>query len=65
MRIDEKKLFIQLAKKNWNICNLADTLGVCPQTIEAIKKRKSPRPSTIGKIAKALDCEPEDLLEME
>ena len=65
MRIDEKKLFIQLAKKNWDLCNLADAMGVCPQNIIAIKKRKNPRPSTIGKIAKALDCEPEDLLETE
>ncbi len=65
MKIDENKLFIQLAKKNWDLSKLADALGVCPQTIQAIKKRKSPRPTTIGKIAKALDCEPEDLLEME
>ena len=65
MRIDEKKLFIQLAKKSWDLSMLADVMGVCPQTIQAIKKRKHPRPTTIGKIAKALDCEPEDLLEME
>ncbi len=63
MRIDEKKLFIQLAKESWDLSKLADALGVCPQTIQAIKKRKSPRPTTIGKIAKALDCEPEELLE--
>ena len=64
MKIDERKLFIQMAKKNWNQTDLAEALGVCQQTIMAIRKRSNPRPSTIGKIAKALGCEPEDLLEV-
>ena len=49
MRIDEKKLFIQFNT----------------QTLITTRKRKSTRPSTIGKMAKALGCEPEDLLKEE
>lgn len=64
MKIDERKPYVQLAKKSWDISDLADAMGVCYQTIMAIRKRSNPRPSTIGKIAKALGCEPEDLLEV-
>ena len=65
MKIDERKLFIQLAKKDWNFTDLANALGINTQTLITTRKRKSTRPSTIGKMAKALGCEPEDLLKEE
>lgn len=64
MKIDERKLYVQLAKKSWDISDLADAMGVCYQTVASIRKRGNPRPSTIGRMAKALGCEPEELLEV-
>ncbi len=62
MRIDEKKLYVQCAKKGWNFCDLAKTLDVSRVTVYGYKKHNI-RSDTLNRIAKALDCEPEELLE--
>lgn len=62
MKIDEKKLYIQCAKKGWNFSNLAEAIGVSKVTLYGYRKRNI-RPNTLNRITKALDCDPEELLE--
>ena len=62
VKIDEKKLLIALARRGWNLVNLASELGVSRVTAYGYKKRNI-RPSTLYRLAKALNCEPEELLE--
>ena len=63
MKIDEKKLFLRLAKKGWNLTDLALKMGINPQTLTAIRKKNNPRPFTVFRMAKTLGCEVEELIE--
>ena len=62
MKIDEKKLYIQCAKNGFNFGDLAKVLNVSRVTVYGYKKRNI-RPDTLNRIAQALNCEPEELLE--
>lgn len=62
MKIDEKKMFIQCAKKGWNFGDLANALNVSRITVYGYKKHNI-RPDTLKRITQVLGCEPEDLLE--
>lgn len=64
MRISKKKLDIALAKAGITRKELAEKSGVNACIIASITKQ-SKTPKTVGKIAKALDCEVIDLLENE
>lgn len=61
MRIDEKKFFLQCAKKGLTYKELARALGVTTTTAYGYRKHNV-RPDTVNRIAKALGCEPGDLL---
>ena len=62
MKIDEKKLYVQCAKNGFNFGDLAKVLNVSRVTVYGYKKRNI-RPDTLSRIAQALDCKPEELLE--
>lgn len=62
MKIDEKKLYIQCAKNGLNFGDLAKILKVSRVTVYSYKKHNI-RPDTLNRIAQALNCEPEELLE--
>ncbi|WKY46530.1 helix-turn-helix transcriptional regulator [Eubacteriaceae bacterium ES3] len=65
MRIDNRKLEIAMATKCIDPLALAKKAGIAYSTIQRTAKRDGARPSTIGKIAKALDMPVEDLIEKE
>lgn len=62
MRISYKKLLIALAKRGWDFVDLARELGVSRVTAYGYKNRNI-RPSTLHRLAKVLNVEPEELLE--
>lgn len=63
MKLNKGKLFIYCAKKGWDFSDLAEALGVARPSVAGYLKRKI-RPSILGKIAKILECQPEDLVDL-
>lgn len=61
MKIDEKKLFLQCAKKGLTYKELARMLGVTTTAVYGFRKHNV-RPGTVGRLAKVLGCEPGDLI---
>jgi len=61
MKIDNYKLDLQLARQ----CKiLTDLRGVTSSnTLTRIRKGEDIKPSTLGLIARALNCDPADILE--
>lgn len=63
MKIDKIKLDLVLAKNCLSYAQLSEICGVSQITIIRITKgTQIARPATIGKIAKALDCDVKELL---
>jgi transcriptional regulator with XRE-family HTH domain len=64
MKLDAKRLNYEMAKACMNMKELSEKSGVSKQTLVAAKAgRRNPKPSTIGKIAKALDVIIDDIIE--
>lgn len=64
MKVDNKKFEIAMANACFTAENLSKATGIAQVTIARIKKGiQNPRPVTVGKIAKALDCKVQDLIE--
>ena len=61
MKIDNRKLDLQLARQ----CKIiSDLRGVAStQTLTRIRQGDNIKPSTLGRIAKALNCDPVDIME--
>ena len=58
MRIDIKKFELAQAKSEKTLV----ALGIPRETIRNVREGKSLRPETVGRIAKALSCKPEDII---
>lgn len=64
MRIDAKKYNLLLANEAMSVKELADLSGINEVTLCRVKNGlQAARPQTLGKIAKALNCRVEDLIE--
>lgn len=64
MKIDNAKLELAMAKKCLNYKELSAAARITPEGLSKIRTGKqNPRPSTVGKIAKALDVKVEDLIQ--
>ena len=64
MKIDNRKLELAMASVCCTAENLSSMTGIAQGTIARIKKgSQNPRPSTVGKIAKALNVKVEDLID--
>lgn len=63
MRIDKKKILINLAIKGLNQKEFADLTGMSRGNLSTIVNGKSCKPETIIKIAKALNVSINDLVE--
>lgn len=64
MKLDVKKLQLAMARACKNRSDLAEAAGVKPTAISNYIKgySKRPSPKTLGLIAKALECDPADLI---
>lgn len=63
MKIDNAKLDMALAKKCINLRSLRADMSV--QTLSRIRQGADVRPATLGKLAKALGCDPSDIVARE
>lgn len=63
IRADKQKAQELLIMKCWTIGDLVTNSGVSRSTISLfLNGKKNPQPATIGKICKALECKPSDIL---
>lgn len=63
MKIENRKLDLQLARQCKTISDLRCVAS--SQTLTRIRQGDNIKPSTLGRIAKALNCDPADILEGE
>ena len=63
MKIDNRKLDLVLARRCKVISDLLNV--VSGQTLTRIRRGETVKPSTLGLIAQALNCDPADILEGE
>lgn len=61
MKIDNQKLDLMLARRCMSLRDLQN--GTSPQTLTRIRRGESIKPKTVGRIAKALDCDPTDIIQ--
>ncbi len=62
MRLDRKKIQLLMASLGINQKTLALKAEISRQTISAVMNGRSCRPEVLGRIAKALNTKPEDIL---
>ena len=65
MRIDEKKLYLMCARRQMTVKELIKKAGVTYQFLTAVKRGWRSTTKTVGKVAAALECDPEELLKEE
>ena len=64
MKIDNKKLDVAMANAGILLQDLARKANVSTETLRNIRKgTRVPRPTTIGKIARALNVNVQDIIE--
>lgn len=61
MKVNESNLLIAMARKGINFIQLAEKSGISKTTISYIKNGKNCKPDVAGKIAKALEVDPEEI----
>lgn len=61
MKIDNQKLDLMLARRCMSLRDFRN--GTSPQTLTRIRRGESIKPKTVGRIAKALDCDPTDIIQ--
>ena len=62
VKIDVGKLNMMLARRCMALTDLRS--GTSPQTLTRIMRGEEVKPRTVGRIAKALRCEPDDIVEV-
>lgn len=62
MTIDEKKIELNLARKQMTMQELAESCNVSRQRMHVILNSKSVTPVTVGRVAKALDVDVADII---
>ena len=63
MKADRKKLELAMARACMESRNLPAAAGLPRPTVQNVLVGKSVRPSTLGRIAKALGVDPADIIE--
>ena len=61
MKIDSRKLDLILARECKSLSDLRD--GSSPQTLRRIRRGEEVQPKTLGRIARALNCDVTDIME--
>lgn len=66
MNLDARKLQLLIAQKQMNIGELAEKSGLCSNSISSFfSGRRKPSIKSLGKLAKGLGVEVEEILEQE
>lgn len=62
MKVNKNQLLIELARKGWNLIDLADKTGIAYVTLTKAMSRKTLSLKSLGKIARALNIDVEELV---
>lgn len=62
MKLNQLKVKLLLAKQLISQADLADKAGISRQTLSAVMNGRNCRPELLGRIAKALGVEPEEII---
>ena len=65
MKISKDKLEQMMAEKGMSTSQLAQKAGLQVQNVCALFRSKKNRPLSVGKVAKALECEISEIIESE
>ena len=65
MKISKKKIDIAMAQKNLNQTVLSNMVGISRTNLSSLVNGKNCMPSTVYKIAKALDLDVTEIIEAE
>ena len=65
MTANAQKVTLIMARRCMNLQDLAKAAGLPPQTVNATIRGRGVRPATLGKVARALGCDPSDLMDMD
>ena len=65
MKADRKKLELAKARACMDTADLATVAGLPRPTVNNIIAGRSVRPATLGRIARALGCDPADIIQEE
>lgn len=65
MKVDRQKLYLAMARACMDSADLPKASGLPRATVQNAIVGKNVRPSTLGKIAKALGVDPAELIEKE
>ena len=64
MKLDNEKILILIAEKEMFIKDFCKSVGIDEPAFKAMREgRRSPRPATIGRIAKALGVDVKDIIQ--
>jgi len=63
VRLNRTKISLLMAKLLINQATLAGRAGISRQTMSAVMNGRNCRPELLGKISKALEVEPEEIIE--
>lgn len=64
MRLDKTKVLLLMADFSMNQKELAGKAGISRQTLSAVMSGRTCRPALLGKIARALEVKPEEIIEL-
>lgn len=65
MKADRKKLELAMARACMDSADLPAAAGLPRPTVQNVIVGKSVRPATLGRVAKALGCDPSDIIAKE
>lgn len=63
MKLDTNKFMMILAEKQVNLKELCVEARIGISTLQKVRKGNTPRPATIGRIAKALNVDVQDIIQ--
>lgn len=63
MKLDANKFMMILAEKQITLKDLCEESGIGVSTLQKVRKGNTPRPATIGRIAKALGVDVQDIIQ--
>lgn len=64
MRLDKTKVLLLMANFSLNQKQLAGKAGISRQTLSAVMSGRNCRPELLGKLARALEVEPKEIIEL-
>ena len=62
MKAITQKVTLAMARKCMNPQDLAKAAGLPPQTVNGVIRGRNVRPATLGRVARALGCDPAELV---